>query len=215
MKKYLLLILVLVCSSAVMAEAGKNRFMRHFDTNNNGKVTQAEFDKAAAKKFKLMDANGDGKLTVDEFKAYKKAKHFARMDANKDGKVSKKEFTDFKIQKAERKFARKDKNNDGFIAKDEMVHKGHKACKHHKSHGKNLDKHHGKHSGGPHGKRAMRGHHKLMRMDENNDGVVTKGEKLKAMSNMFKKIDANGDKVVTQAQAFFIPGSRFLFLPIN
>jgi Ca2+-binding EF-hand superfamily protein len=197
MKQTLALILVLACSTAVMAGPGKNRFMGHFDTNNDGKVTQAEFDKAAAKTFTAIDTNGDGKLTFDEYRTYKKNKHFARMDANKDGKVSKKEFTDYKIQKVERMFTHKDTNNDGFISKDEMASKGYKACKHHdKHHGK----HHGKHAGGHHGNRAMRTHHKFMAMDENNDGVVTRDEKLKSMSNKFKNMDANNDKVVTQAE---------------
>jgi len=194
MKKYFFLFLVLVFSNAAMAESGKSRFMSNFDANNDGKVTKAEFDKAAAKKFKDADASGDGKLTFEEFLAFKKAKHFAHMDTNKDGKISKQEFIDYKTAKAERKFARKDKNNDGFITRDEMMSMHDKACPHHMGH----DKHHGKHPGGHHGMWEMRAHHKFMRMDENNDGVVTRAEKQKFMSEKFKKMDANNDKVVTQ-----------------
>ena len=41
------------------------------DTNSDGTVTKAEFDKMHADKFKEMDANGDGKITTEEHKAMK------------------------------------------------------------------------------------------------------------------------------------------------
>jgi hypothetical protein len=59
--------------------------------------------------FKKLDTNGDGKLTLDEFKASLKPEQavradrmFARMDANSDKSVSLEEFKAFREQAANR-----------------------------------------------------------------------------------------------------------------
>ena len=41
-------------------------FMQHFDLNNDGKVTRAEFDQVNADRFNKMDKNGDGVISADE-----------------------------------------------------------------------------------------------------------------------------------------------------
>ena len=53
-----------------------------------------------AKVFSRKDANGDGKITADEFKAgmreeqaAKSGKRFAKLDRNGDGTLSREEFT--------------------------------------------------------------------------------------------------------------------------
>ena len=96
-------------------------FCSQFDANKDGKVTRAEFDTAAAaqfekfakgggitrdgfyqmaaekvrdmqtRRFARLDANHDGKLTLDEFEAPQK-KMFARLDTNHDGSISKDEI---------------------------------------------------------------------------------------------------------------------------
>ena len=96
-------------------------FCAQFDANKDGKVTRAEFDTAAiaqfdkfakagsisrdgfyqmaaekvkdlqTRRFTHLDANHDGKLTLDEFDAPQK-KMFARMDKNKDGAITKDEI---------------------------------------------------------------------------------------------------------------------------
>lgn len=96
-------------------------FCAQFDANKDGKVTRAEFDTAAiaqfdkfakagsisrdgfyqmaaekvkdlqTRRFTHLDANHDGKLTLDEFEAPQK-KMFARMDKNKDGAITKDEI---------------------------------------------------------------------------------------------------------------------------
>jgi Ca2+-binding EF-hand superfamily protein len=50
---------------------------RHADTDGDGAISRAEAEKNAprlAKKFDLIDANKDGKLTQDELRAYREAK---------------------------------------------------------------------------------------------------------------------------------------------
>ena len=53
-------------------------FKKHFekdDTNNDGVISEAEFEAANAERFDKMDANDDGALTMDEIKAHMKEKH--------------------------------------------------------------------------------------------------------------------------------------------
>lgn len=54
---------------------------RHADTDGDGAISRAEAEKNAprlAKKFDLIDANKDGKLTQEELRAYREAKHNAK-----------------------------------------------------------------------------------------------------------------------------------------
>jgi len=54
-------------------------------------------------RFKKLDTNGDGSLTLDEFKAGPMGKHediFKKMDANSDGKVTLEEYKAFRPQHA-------------------------------------------------------------------------------------------------------------------
>jgi len=171
-------LLVLAMSTApAMAGGGKGRFMKHFDTNNDGSVNMAEFNAAAAERFKRMDSDANGILSKDEFRAHmrakkdeRKQKKFARMDTNGNGSVERDEFLAHKQAKAERKFTRMDKNGDGSVSKEE-----HASCKKGKHHKKRMFK----------------------RMDKDGDGQVSQSESLTAWSNWFKRIDANNDQVVT------------------
>lgn len=75
-----------------------------------------------------LDANGDGKVTLAEFKAGRPG--MQRLDTNKDGKISKAEFAARPQRKAppegkakgdgSRMFGMLDANNDGFIDKAEL-----------------------------------------------------------------------------------------------
>jgi Ca2+-binding EF-hand superfamily protein len=156
---------------------GKGRFMKFFDTNNDGVVNMAEFKAAAAERFKRMDADSSGVLSKDEFRDYmrtrrdeRKQNRFARMDTNGNSTVERDEFLAHKQAKAERRFARMDKNGDGSVSKEEYA-----SCQ-------------------------KRKHHKgrmLKRMDENGDGQISQNESLSAWSKWFKRIDVNNDQVVT------------------
>lgn len=97
-----------------------DRMMKRLDTDQDGKISKAEFDTDGAAFFKRLDKNGDGKIASDEMPARGPAafaQHmFDRMDQDKDGKVTKAEFT----AAGEQLFTKLDVNGDGVLTKDEI-----------------------------------------------------------------------------------------------
>lgn len=157
------------------------KFLRFFDTNNDGQVTRAEFDLAAVERFKRMDGNSDGVVSKDEFMTYVKQRRaerrermYGKMDTNGDGNVSKEEFIAFKMQKIERGFARMDKNGDGSVSKDEFT----------------------EHS--PHQRKSP--HMIFSKLDANGDGQLTQEESLQKWGKWFQRLDADNDGTVTAAE---------------
>ena len=77
---------------------------------------------------KKMDPNGDGKLTLAEAQESAK-KRFAELDKNKDGALVKTELDG----KGSRKFGRSDANNDGKVSLSEKqaIHDKYKHDKDH------------------------------------------------------------------------------------
>lgn len=176
---------VLVFSAAAVAGSahdGKGPFMSLFDTNNDSVVTMDEFKQAAAERFQKMDADGNGKVTREEFSSYLKEKRkkrsearFQKIDIDQSGNVSLEEYLDYKRKRAESKFQRLDTDGDGVISSDEYKNK--------KRYGKWSRKH---------GKGGI-----FAKLDKNSNGEITQEESLQAWSQWFAKIDGNGDKVVT------------------
>jgi|GEM_PF-3789566 len=116
-------------------------FFERYDTDENGSVTKEEFAAAREKGYKRRDANGDGKVYVDEYVAeyevrldeqLKKRREsaikqtytrFGVMDADKDEIMTLEEFN----KSGDRVFARRDKNEDGKIDAQDKVSKKDKA----------------------------------------------------------------------------------------
>jgi len=196
-KKYLLGAFSLsLISAAAMADPGhgpQGKFMMFFDTNHDNMVTISELNAAVKQRFETMDADGNGMVTPEEFKAYiserraeRQQQRFAKLDANDDGTISKDEFVQYQQKLAEQRFQRLDTNNDGAISKDEFDAR---------QHGFRDGKY------GHHGKYGMRRHgggeRFFARMDSNHDGQLTLDENLAAWTTWFNRIDANHDQVVT------------------
>ena len=99
------------------------------DTNNDGKVTYAEFDAGFADSvFDTYDKNGDGVVTKAEWNAIEAANQdktkasFAALDRNHDGKLTRAELMHHGAKRnavVKQVFARIDKNGDGVITEDE------------------------------------------------------------------------------------------------
>jgi Ca2+-binding EF-hand superfamily protein len=176
------LLIFAVSSAPLMASDGHGhgkggRFMKFFDTNNDGSVDMTEFNTAAAERFRRMDADGSGIVSKDELRDYMrsrkgehKQKRFARMDTNGDGMVGRDEYLAHRQARAERHFMRMDKDADGSVSKEEFASS--QKRKHHKQ-------------------------RMFKRFDANGDGQISRNESLVAWSNWFKRIDANNDQVVS------------------
>jgi hypothetical protein len=103
------------------------------DANGDGKITWAEFSKAAADRFARRDINKDGRLTQDEMQAgrgggrrmhpgmgRRGAMMFHRADINDDGVVTREEAE----RAAKRLFTFLDANEDGVLSGKELPRRG-------------------------------------------------------------------------------------------
>ena len=89
------------------------------------KPAQNKFVEMAEKNFKMLDKDGDGSLTFDEFKSTRKKPEaieqaeqiFKLIDTDADGKVTLKEFVN---RPAEAKFKPMDRDGDGKLTWDEF-----------------------------------------------------------------------------------------------
>ncbi|WP_455223547.1 EF-hand domain-containing protein [Kaarinaea lacus] len=180
---------IVVLSTPVLAGSdkygdGKGPFMSFFDTNGDNLVTMEEFNAAAAKRFETMDVDKNGVVSTEEFQSFvmekRKERHeqrFLSMDSNNDGQISQEEYISYKQQWAERRFQGMDTNNDGVVSKEEYEARKSRWSGH-------------KH--GRHGKDGI-----FAKLDADGDGQLTREESLTAWTNWFKRIDANGDQIVT------------------
>ncbi len=105
------------------------RLLDAYDTNGDGKLTQAEIDQARAGRFADFDTNGDGKLSLEEYEALwmdamreRMVDRFQSLDNDGDAAVTSEEFG----KPTRRIVQRMDRNEDGEISRDDFKRKGHK-----------------------------------------------------------------------------------------
>jgi Ca2+-binding EF-hand superfamily protein len=110
------------------AELSSKSLFAKLDGNGDGEITKPEAEAGAralrneelAARFKTLDANRDGRLTVEESKL--PAAFFERLDADKDRNITLEEFQAMpKMGGAPRQleFERADLNHDGKVTRDE------------------------------------------------------------------------------------------------
>ncbi len=184
MNKYLmpLIIVPLAFSQNIAAQqdnrpqgGGHPHFLKLFDSNNDGQVTQDEFNTAMQQRYQQMDADDNGSVSIEEFKQHAaehrknwQRKMHGKMDRDGDGAISKQEFIDRAVKRAERRFGKLDTNGDGVLSEQENV------------------------------RRQPRKEHRLLeKMDKNQDGLISREEHAETARQWFEKLDVNSDKVVT------------------
>lgn len=112
-------------------------------------------------------------------------------DQNGDGKVTKDEW----LAPLERIFDRADANGDGALDKEEMDRIAERFQPRDVGDGR------GRPGFGGFGGRGANFAARLMQLDANGDGKVTKDEVPEGMQRMFERLDANGDGAIDKAEA--------------
>ena len=179
------------------------------DLNQDGQVTKAEFTQSAESRFYAADADNDGFLTKDERKGHKEAmredfknQRFAKLDTNGDGLLSKDEMDARGDSRKARKKARRnarlekfDTNLDGELSEAERtVMKAERDEKRSEMKAQRKDKK---------GKRSKR-----PKVDANDDGLISFDEHMAVSEQLFTRMDANGDGVLTQGEGTRRRGKR-------
>jgi Ca2+-binding EF-hand superfamily protein len=155
------------------AGAGHHLFERA-DANGDGKLTKDEWTKRALERFDAIDTNRDGKVTRQESRTHcesMKADRFAAMDRDSDGKLSREEVS----RMPRERFDALDTNRDGYLSQEELEHRrgGRDFCDDDRM---------------------------FSHFDKNGDGVVTRDEVRKASEAKFAELDANGDGSITREE---------------
>jgi Ca2+-binding EF-hand superfamily protein len=94
-----------VLSSAAVAQSSRSAYLQQFDSNGDGRVSEAEYLAYMGRGFQNMDRNGDGIISTDELPggrgkpitlpAYRDnlRRQFHRLDRNHDGYLNARELT--------------------------------------------------------------------------------------------------------------------------
>jgi len=211
MTRTLLKTALIASTSVLLMAAGPKA-----DLNQDGQVTKAEFTQAAQAHFFAADANGDSFLSEEERKAFRatkldemKNKRFDKLDANGDGAISRDEMDVVGEKLKARKDAHKarilerfDTNLDGELSDAERtVMDAERAAKS----GERGAKKQGRRGGfkGKGGKRADRPN-----PDANGDGVISLDEHMAVSEQLFTRLDANADGVLTEGEGRKRKGRR-------
>jgi hypothetical protein len=107
--------------------------VERFDTDADGRLTQAEIDSARAEHMARYDADADGALTLEEFEGLfheltqpLTVRAFQMLDPDGDASISADELD----QRLARAVARHDRNGDGALSPEDM-RRGHGGERHH------------------------------------------------------------------------------------
>ena len=97
--------LLVPTATALHAQGSRTDYLRQFDSNGDGKVSEAEYVAYMSRGFEQMDRNGDGVISRDELpggrgqpitlKAFQRnlRRQFHKLDRNHDGYLDARELT--------------------------------------------------------------------------------------------------------------------------
>ena len=105
-------------------------FLKQFDANGDGKLTQVEIDETRSERFSAFDGDGDGALSLQEYEGLwldamreRMVDRFQYLDDDGDASVTKAEFQEpFSAM-----VTMMDRNGDGVLSRDDRPRRG----KHH------------------------------------------------------------------------------------
>ena len=110
------LILTSLCAAALLAVAGfadtLAEIVAFADTNHDGEVDRAEFQRRQKDVFFFSDADKNGRLSASELGTGEAAEVLELADRNRDGELELDEFLDLRA----RAFSRADTNKDGALS---------------------------------------------------------------------------------------------------
>ncbi len=179
---------------------GGHMFKR-FDTNKDGSISQEEVDAETASLFTAADADKNGIVGLEEFKAQfvvqsepMRIRAFQRLDRNGDGTVTKEEFDGL----SEKIFSRMDRDGDGILEPRKGGKRGERGEQQARGEGENAredgrgrggdrDGHHGGKRGGPNPMRMI-----FSTFDTNGDGKITREEFDTVRGQLFASADPSG-----------------------
>lgn len=154
------------------------------DTNNDGRISKAEFVNAANIRFSESDKNGDNFVSKEERDAHREFRsserddaRFDRIDQNGDGVITREEFDAHTDMRHAHRESRRDINKDGQVDRQDRVERREKMRERMKE---RMDR--------PRGER-----HARFSPDTDGDGFVSRAEHDVAVEKMFDRLDVNGD----------------------
>ena len=175
-------------SAAAMAQQA-DRSSKHFehmlkkwDANGDGRISLDEYLAAASARFQQIDTQNTGSVSADQIANSPNAHE--RIERRAEGLVQHLDSAgkgyvtqDEFVAAAKARFAKLDRNGDGKLTPDELeTPRGDKALS---------------------DKRAQFGERRFEKLDANRDGVVTLNEYLAAATSKFKELDVAGNGHVT------------------
>ncbi len=187
------------------------RMIEMFDQNKDGSVTQDEVNASVAERFAAADADKDGRVTLEEFKAYRltemqpmKVRAFQRLDRDGDGKVTRAEFDRI----SDRMFARLDRDGDGELKAMPVPPRGPegRGAEARGPEGRGPEGR-GPEGKGPEGRGPEGKGREGWKMGDGPKGPH--GRHGMMMMEMFERFDVNGDGTVTRAEFDEVRGQLF------